>query len=134
MSEHLIEYMVTHPFFNTSVLLVGVIQPLSQAQRSIVYFTVTGGNEAGVDLVLIQPFLLCYVNNVVFMLTSIFKHNFHKKRKEVCIKTRSTSASHLHSKARITVKWSILDLFGCLPASPSLGIIPFMCLIATSHD
>ena len=38
----------------------------------IVYFTVTGGNEAGVDLVLIQPFLLCYVNHVVLMLTSIF--------------------------------------------------------------
>ena len=33
------------------------------------------------------------------MLTSIFKHNFHKKRKEVCIKTRTTSASHsLNSK------------------------------------
>ena len=26
-----------------------------------VYFTVTGGNEAGVDLVLIQPFLLYYI-------------------------------------------------------------------------
>ena len=60
----------------------------------IVHFTVTGGNEARVDLVLIQPFLLCYVNHFVLMLTSIFKYNFHKKRKEVCIKTRSTSASH----------------------------------------
>ena len=39
---------------------------------SIVHFTVTGGNEAGVDLVLIQPFLLCYVNHVVLMLNSIF--------------------------------------------------------------
>ena len=38
----------------------------------IVHFTVTGGNEAGVDLVLIQPFLLCYVNHVVLMLNSIF--------------------------------------------------------------
>ena len=34
----------------------------------IVHFTVRGGNEAGVDLVLIQPFLLCYVNHVVLML------------------------------------------------------------------
>ena len=38
----------------------------------IAHFTVTGGNKAGVDLVLIQPFLLCYVNHVL-MLTSIFK-------------------------------------------------------------
>ena len=38
----------------------------------IAHFTVTGGNEAGVDLVLIQPFLLFYVNHVVLMLTSIF--------------------------------------------------------------
>ena len=33
---------------------------------SIDHFTVTGGNEAGVDLVLIRRFLLCYVNHVVF--------------------------------------------------------------------
>jgi len=38
----------------------------------IVHFTVTGGKEAGVDLVLIQPFLRYYVNHVVLMLTSIF--------------------------------------------------------------
>ena len=61
-------------------------------KRSIIYFTVTAGNKAGVDLVLIQPVLLCYLNNILFMLS--FKHNFHKKRKEVCIKTRSTTASH----------------------------------------
>ena len=35
-------------------------------------FTVTVANEAGVDLVLIQPFLLYYVKLVVVMLTSIF--------------------------------------------------------------
>ena len=34
--------------------------------------SVTGGNEAGVDHVLIQPFLLHYVNHVVLMLSSIF--------------------------------------------------------------
>ena len=48
--------------------------------------TITGGNEAGVDVVLIQPFLLYYVNHVVLMPTGIFQHNFHKKRKEVCNK------------------------------------------------
>ena len=42
--------------------------------HSIAHFTVTctGRNEAGDDLVLIQPFLLYHVNNVFFMLTSIF--------------------------------------------------------------
>ena len=34
--------------------------------------TVTVANEAGVDLVLIQPFLLYYAKLVVVMLTSIF--------------------------------------------------------------
>ena len=47
---------------------------------------------------LIQLFLLIsHINEVVLMLTNtlIFKHNFHiKKTKEVCIKIRSTSASH----------------------------------------
>ena len=35
---------------------------LDMVPRNSPDFTVTGGNEAGVDLVLIQPFLLCYVN------------------------------------------------------------------------
>ena len=48
------------------------------------------GNQAGVDFLFIQCFLLSYVNLVVFILSS----NFHKKTKEVCIKTRSTSALH----------------------------------------
>ena len=34
--------------------------------------TITGGNEVGVDVVLIQPFLLYYVNHVVLMPTGIF--------------------------------------------------------------
>ena len=38
----------------------------------IAHSTVTGGNKAVVDLVLIQTFLLCYVNHVVLMVTSIF--------------------------------------------------------------
>ena len=43
---------------------------------------VTGENEAGVDLVLIQPFLLYCVKNVFLTLTSIFKHNFHEEKKK----------------------------------------------------
>ena len=33
----------------------------------IAHFTVTGENKGGVDLVLIQPFLLFYVNHVVLI-------------------------------------------------------------------
>ena len=40
--------------------------------QAIAHFTVTGENEARVDLVLLQPFLLYYVNHVVLMITSIF--------------------------------------------------------------
>ena len=43
----------------------------------IAHFTVTVGNEAGVDLLLIQPSLLYYVNQDVVMLTSVFKQNLH---------------------------------------------------------
>ena len=67
-------------------------------------------NDTGVDLVLIQPFLLHYVNLVVLMLTSIFEYNFLKKRKKVCIKTRPTSASRSlkgQDTKPTTVKWSI---------------------------
>ena len=82
----------------------------SKLQRlNIGHFIVTGGNEAGVDIVLIQPFLLYYVNHV--FQTGIFKHNFHKKRTEVCINTRSTSGSHSlkgWDSKLTTVKWSIV--------------------------
>ena len=48
--------------------------PVSHATSKcpIAHFTVIGGNEAGVDLALVQPFLLYYVNHVFLMLTSIF--------------------------------------------------------------
>ena len=53
--------------------------PLVRIAR-IGHFTVTDGNDTGVDLVLIQPFLLSYLNHVVLVLTSIFfKYNFYKK-------------------------------------------------------
>ena len=40
--------------------------------HTLAHFTVTVANEAGVDLVLIQPFLLYDAKLVVDMLTSIF--------------------------------------------------------------
>ena len=43
------------------------------AIRLIGHFTVVDGSEAGVDLVLIQTFLLYYVNQVILTLTSIFQ-------------------------------------------------------------
>ena len=47
------------------------------------HFTVIDENELGVDLVLIQSFLLYYVNYVVLMQTSIFCLIFCMKTKEV---------------------------------------------------
>ena len=52
------------------------------------------GSKAEGELVLIQTFLLYYVNQVILMLTSTFQGSFHYKAKEVCIKTRLQSASH----------------------------------------
>ena len=43
---------------------------------TIGHFTVMDGSEAGVGLVLIQTFLLYYVNQVILMLTSIFQGQF----------------------------------------------------------
>ena len=48
---------------------------------AIGHFTVTGGNEARVDLVFIQPFPLSYANHAALMLSSIFKHNFQDQCK-----------------------------------------------------
>ena len=47
----------------------------------LAHLSVAGRNEDGVDLVLIQPFLPCYVNHVFLMLTGIFF-----KAKFTCIK------------------------------------------------
>ena len=44
--------------------------------RLIDHFTVLDGSEAEGDLVLIQTFLLYYVNQVILMLTSIFQEQF----------------------------------------------------------
>ena len=55
------------------------------------------------------------------MQTSIFKHTFHEKRREVCIKTRSVSAS-LSLKGKdtklITVKWYSV-LHATSPTAPN---------------
>ena len=72
-----------------------VLSKLVNFKDLIGHFTVTGGNKTEVDIVLIQPFLLYYVNHVFLIQTGIFKHNFHKKRKEVCIKTGQPQA-HIH--------------------------------------
>ena len=40
------------------------------------HFTVIDGGEAEGELVLIQTFLLYYVNQVILMLTSIFQEQF----------------------------------------------------------
>ena len=40
------------------------------------HFTVMDGGEAEGELVLIQTFLLYYVNQVILMLTSIFQEQF----------------------------------------------------------
>ena len=83
----------------------------------IVHFTVTGGNEAGVDLNLTLA-LLC---KCVLMQTSIFKHTFHEKRREVCITTRSVSSS-LSLKGKdtklTTVKWYSV-LHATSPTAPN---------------
>ena len=41
------------------------VEELCQDNRTIDYFTVTSENEADVDLVWIQPFLLYHVNHAV---------------------------------------------------------------------
>ena len=48
----------------------------SDPLAKIGHFTVMDGSEAGIDLVLIQTFLLYYVNQVILMLTSIFQGQF----------------------------------------------------------
>ena len=66
-------------------------------QYSIDHFTVVflvtwplNGNEAGGDLVLIQTYFFCCVNQDVLMLAS---WHLHEKSREVCIKARSPPAS-----------------------------------------
>ena len=61
--------------FNNPFIKV-VLTVLFPSFRLIGHLTVMDGSEAGDDLVLIQTFLLYYVNQVVLMLTSIFQGQF----------------------------------------------------------
>ena len=60
---------------------MGTVKALSRkmtviSMTPIDHFTVVDGSEAEGDLVLIQTFLLYYVNQVILMLTSIFQEQF----------------------------------------------------------
>ena len=65
----------------------------------IAHFTVTCGIEAGVDLVLIQPFLPSHVNHVVLMLNSIFERNLFVSK--FFVSKQGQPQSHVQSKASI---------------------------------
>ena len=60
------------------------------------HFTVTGGNEAGVDLVVIQSFLLSYVNQVI-----VFFSIFSIRKGRTFLPKQGQLQPHIHSKARI---------------------------------
>ena len=57
-------YVFTADFRNLRSVVRAVKQKAcaGKQRKGIVHFTVTGANKAGVDLVLIQLFLLYYVN------------------------------------------------------------------------
>ena len=67
---------------------------------TIAHFTVTVANEAGVDLVLIQPFLLYYAKLVVVMLTSIFLSKISIRKGRRFVSKQGQPQPHVHSKAR----------------------------------
>ena len=83
-----LEIALPHPYLRVWMTCTPLPPPLSQGLdlastlryhhsplvriARIGHFTVTDGNDTGVDLVLRQPFLLSYLNHVVLMLTSIF--------------------------------------------------------------
>ena len=78
--------------------VISIKFPLSRMcllkQVLVALFTVAAGDEARVDSVLMQPFLLFYVNHGILVLTIIIMHTFHKKSWEVCINTSSPPSSH----------------------------------------
>ena len=99
---HVLTYLKLHPVLLTANYSCLVV-PKSYNETTISHSVYTFGKEAGVDLVLIEPFLLSTVNHVVLMLNSIFKHNFHKKGKSLVSK-QGQPQPHVQSKAGITVK------------------------------
>ena len=67
----------------------------------LAHFTVTDGSEAGVDLALMQPFLLYYVNHVVLMLTSIFFCIISIRKGKRFVSKEGQPQPHVHPEARI---------------------------------
>ena len=65
------------------------------------HFTVTGGKEAGVDVVLIQPFLLYYVNHVFLIQTGIFLSIISIRKGKRFVSKQGQPQPHVHSKAGI---------------------------------
>ena len=65
----------------------------------IVHFTVTGGNEAGVDLDFIRPFLLYYVN--AFSCKLVFLSKLSMRKGGRFVSKQGQSQPRFHSKARI---------------------------------
>ena len=65
----------------------------------IVHFTVTGGNEAGVDLDFIRPFLLYYVN--AFLCKLVFLSKLSMRKGGRFVSKQGQSQPRFHSKARI---------------------------------
>ena len=61
----------------------------------VALFTVAAGNEARVDSVLIQPFLLYYVNHVTFVLKIIIMHYILSIRK---VGRFVSTKAHLHHR------------------------------------
>ena len=65
----------------------------------IVHFTVTGGNEAGVDLDFIRPFLLYYVN--AFSCKLVFLSKLSMRKGGRFVSREGQSQNRFHSTARI---------------------------------
>ena len=59
------------------------------------------GSEVDGDLVLIQTFLLYYVNQVILMLTSIFQGTISITKQRRFVSKEGQSQPHIHAKARV---------------------------------
>ena len=72
-----------------------------ELKRSIAHFTFTVGNEAGVDLVLIQPCLLYYVNHVLICYSKqYFLSKIYIRKGRRSLSKQGQLQPHVHSKAR----------------------------------
>ena len=99
--------------------------------------------------------LFRYANQVVLMLINIFQGDFHNRANEICIKTRSTSASHslegkvtrsgppfyvviratrMSSRLQCELIPSFLSYFRALSNGPAPGIDPTISLSAVKRS